>query len=114
MGHPYQIELTVSGRGAGVVLLFAGDVFAGDGDAQLAEEAEVVLGEGLVDVDAGGDFGARVLFGGEVVEGDRGFEHEEDIEAVLADVLNDAGDLLVLDDRLVDGLAELLNEFAQT
>jgi len=95
-------------------VLFAGDVFSGDGDAQLAQEAEIVLREGLVDVAAGGDFDLSVVFGGEIVECDGGFEHEQDIEAVLADVLHDTGDLLVLDDRLVDGLSQLLNEFAQT
>jgi len=105
---------SLTGGGAGVFVLLAGDVFSGDGDAQLAKEAEVVLGEGLVDVAASGDLDVSALFGGEVVESDGGFEHEEDIEAVLADVLDDAGDLLVLDDGLVDGLAELLNEFAHT
>ena len=102
------------GGGAGVVVLFAGDVFSGDRDAQLAEEAEIVLGEGLVDVAAGGDFDVFVLFGGEIVEGDGGFEHEQHIKAVTTDILNDAGDVLVLGDRLIDGLSQLLNEFAQT
>ena len=107
-------EKLLAGGGAGVVVLIAGDVFSGDGDAQLAEEAEIVLREGLVDVASGGDFDLSVLLGGEIVECDGGFEHEQDIEAVLADVLYDTGDLLVLDDRLVDGLSQLLNEFAQT
>ena len=104
----------LTGGGAGVVLLFAGDVLAGDRDAQLAEEAEIVLGEGLVGAAASGDFDLLGLLGGEVVESDGGLEHEQHIEAVTTDVLDDAGDLLVLDDRLVDGLAELLNEFAHT
>jgi hypothetical protein len=30
------------------------------------------------------------------------------------DILHHPGDLLALDDRLMDGLAQLLNEFAQT
>jgi len=109
-----KFRCSLPGGGAGVIVLLAGDVFSGDGDAQLSKEAEVVLGEGLVDVAASGDLDVSVLFGGEVVESDGGFEHEEDIEAVLADVLDDAGDLLVLDDGLVDGLAELLNEFTHT
>ena len=54
-----------------------------------------------------------VLFG-HVVEADGGFQHQQHVEAVLADVLDHAGDLLALNDRLMDGLAQLLNEFAQT
>jgi len=63
---------------------------------------------------ADGDFDLFGLFGGEVVEGNGGLKHQQHIEAVSADVLDHAGDLLVLDDRLMDSLAQLLNEFAQT
>ena len=95
-------------------MLSAGQVLSVYGDAQLAKEAEIVLGEGLLGAVAGGDFDGRVLFGGEVVEGDGGFKHEHHIEAVTTDVLHDTGDVLALGDRLIDGLAELLNEFTQT
>ena len=48
------------------------------------------------------------------VEADRGLQHQQNIEAVLADVLHHPGNLLALDDRLMDGLAQLLNQFPQT
>src|SRR5580692_5554815 len=54
------------------------------------------------------------VFGGDFVEADGGLEHEQHVEAVLADVLDYAGDLVALDDRLVDCFAQLLNEFTQT
>ena len=58
--------------------------------------------------------GSLGFLGGNFVQADRSFQHQQHVEAVLADVLHHPGDLLALDDRLVDGLAQLLNEFAQT
>ena len=48
------------------------------------------------------------------VEANGGFKHQQHIESVLANVLHNSGDLFALNDRLVDGLAQLLNQFAQT
>jgi hypothetical protein len=100
-----QIAARRLGKLSGVWL---GGVFllAGDGDAQGAKEVEIVLGEGLLSaVLANGNFALLSRFGNDVVEADGGFEHQQHVEAVLADVLDHAGDLLTLDDRLVDGLA---------
>ena len=58
-------------------------------------------------------FGVFGILGADLVEADGGLQHQQHIEAVAADVLDDPGDLLALDDRLMDGLAQLLNEFAQ-
>src|ERR1039458_5304623 len=83
-------------------------------DPQRAQEVEVVGGE--LPQFAFAQFrcpGSSALFG-DFVQTDRGFEHEQHIESVLADVLHHAGDLLALDDRLMDGLAQLLNQFTQT
>lgn len=102
--------LTLFDAGVGVVFRLAGD-----GNAKGAEKAEIIRGErqlgwGVSD----GDFDLLGLFGGKVVESDSGLEHQQNIEAVSADILDHAGDLLALDDRLMDRLAKLLNEFAQT
>ena len=40
-------------------------------------------------------------------------QHEKHVEALFADVLHNTGDLFALDDRFMDGLSQLLNEFAQ-
>lgn len=89
--------------------------FAGDRDAQRAEEAQIVLRKGIfVAAVANGDFDRFGLAFGHIVEGDGGFKHEQHIEAVLADILHNARDLVVLGDRLMDGFAQLLDEFAQT
>ncbi len=57
--------------------------------------------------------GSVSSFAGNLVETNRRFEHEQHVEAVLTDVLHHPGYLLTLDDRLMNGLAELLNEFTQ-
>ncbi len=48
------------------------------------------------------------------IQTDGRLEHEQNIEAVLANVLHHPCNLLALDYGFVDGLAELLNEFAET
>ncbi len=48
------------------------------------------------------------------VQADRRLQHQQHVETVLADVLHHARNLFALDDRLMDGLAQLLNQFAQT
>lgn len=86
-------------------------VFAFDGDAQGTQEVHIVFGEG-----ATGGFGGRVGFFsllGDFVEANGGLKHKKHIEPVLADVLDDAGDLFALNDGLVDGFSELLDQFAQ-
>src|ERR1039457_5729908 len=54
------------------------------------------------------------ILGRHFVEADGGLKHEQYIEAVLADILHDTGDLFSLDHRLMDGHAELLDEFAHS
>ena len=58
--------------------------------------------------------GGLGFLGGDFVQADGGLQHQQHVKAVLADILHHPGDLLALNDRLVDGLAQLLNEFAQT
>ena len=48
------------------------------------------------------------------IQPDRGFKHQQHIESMLADVLHHAGNLFALNDRLMDGLAQLLDQFTQT
>ena len=50
--------LRLDGGGAGIVVLFAGQVLSVYGDAQLAKEAEIVLGEGYAKLEVVG-FGAQ-------------------------------------------------------
>jgi len=52
------------------------------------------------------------LFRGDLIEADSGLKHQQHIETVLANVLHHAGDLFAFNDRLMDGLAELLDQFA--
>jgi len=86
-------------------------VFAFDGDAEGAEEVDVVLGEGGA---VGGDLrSVRVLAFFHFVEADGGFEHEEYIKPVLANILHDTRDLFAFDNGLVNGFTELLDQFAQ-
>ena len=56
---------------------------------------------------------ASLGFLGDFVKPDGGLKHQEHVETVLADVLDDAGDLLALNNGLVDCLSELLDQFAQ-
>src|ERR1700733_6010519 len=51
---------------------------------------------------------------GNFIQADRSFEHEKHIESIFPNVLHHTGDLLALNDRLMDGLAQLLNQFTQT
>jgi hypothetical protein len=94
------------GRGFGGVVLLGGD-------AEGAEEGEVVAGEGAA-IEGGGGVGVgfRIGFGGLVdfIEADGGFEHEEDVEALLANLADDAGDLIGLADRFVDRFAQFLDK----
>ena len=53
------------------------------------------------------------LLGGDFVEADGGLEHQQHIESVAPNILDHPGNLLALNDGLMDGLAELLDEFAQ-
>src|SRR5215471_12669678 len=80
-------------------------------DAQGLEEMEVVLGERTAFA-VGFAIGLGVLggLGAHLIQADRRLQHQQYVEAVLADILDHPGDLLALDDRLVDGLAQLLNE----
>ena len=101
-------ELT--GRGfAVVVVLFV----AFDGDAEGAEEVEVVAREGSVLGGAVAGLAGGSFFFVDFIEADGGLEHQQDVEAVFADVLHHSGDLLAFNDRFVDSLSELLDEFAQ-
>jgi hypothetical protein len=98
-------------KNAELFLGFVFVLFAFDGDAERAEEVYVVLGESA----PGGLSGSISFLSllGDFIESDCGFEHKKHIEAVLADVLDYAGDLLALDDRFVDCLSELLDQFFQ-
>jgi hypothetical protein len=103
MANSAGLGLVVLGRVVGV--------FAFDGDAEGAEEVDVVLGEGCA---VGGKFrSVGVLAFFNFVEADGGFEHEEYIKSVLANILHDTRDLFAFDDGLVDGFTELLDQFAQ-
>ena len=55
-----------------------------------------------------------IFLASDLVEPDCRFEHQQHIEAVFADRLHHTGNLFALNDRLVDRLAQLLNQFAQT
>jgi hypothetical protein len=88
--------------------------FALYGDAQGAEKMEIVRRECAALAILLGGSGVLGLFGGDLVQADCGFKHQQHVKAVLADILHHPSDLFALDDRLMDGLAQLLNKFAQT
>ncbi len=83
-----------------------------DGDAQRFEKVEVVLGERTLFA-----FRGLVLTGflrSHFVQANGGFQHKQHIEAGLPDVLDNPGDLLAFDYRLVNRLSQLLDQFAQS
>src|SRR5258708_2705599 len=49
------------------------------------------------------------ILGGNLVQPDRRLKHQQHIEPVFADILHNPGDLLALYDRLMNGLAQLLD-----
>ena len=84
-------------------------------DAQRAQKMQIVLRERTTHADLHpARLGAIVLAAVNLVQADGSFQHQQHVESVLANILHHPGDLLALDDRLVDGLAQLLNQFAQT
>jgi len=85
--------------------------FALDGNPQRAQKVKVVLGECSVRTFGVGLF---ALFGRYFIQANRGLQHQQHIEAMLADILHHSSDLFALDDRLMDSLAQLLNQFTQT
>ncbi len=64
-------------------------------------------------VAGGGDFKGALGLLLHLVQPDGGFEHEHDFEALAANVGDDAGNQRRLRDALVNGLAQLLNQFAE-
>ena len=52
--------------------------------------------------------------GSHLIEADGRLQHQQHVESVAAYVLHHPGNLFALDHRLMDRLAELLNQFAQT
>jgi hypothetical protein len=94
---------------------FSADVFAPtfDRDAQGTQKVQVIGGEGAIVAALIAAGVALVgLFGGHFVQADGRLQHQQDVEPVAADILHHTGDLLALNDRLMDGLAELLDQFA--
>ena len=89
-------------------------VFALDGDAQRAEKVEVVGREGAA---LGAFFCASSASSASLAVTSLRPMVASSISSTskpcCADILHHPGDLLALDDRLMDGLAELLNQFAQ-
>lgn len=95
---------------AGVFLLFSLDR-----DAQRTQKVQIVLGKRCCFVAGLGINRSRLAFlPGYFVEADGRLQHEQHIEAMLANILHHPGNLFALDHRLVDGLAQLLNQFTQT
>ncbi len=99
-----------------LLLLFLALVFlfavAFHGDAQGPQPFAVVLAEGRFALDGLAVF--LPIFCGNLIQTDGGFQHQQHVESLFADVLDDAGNLLALNDRLVNRLSKLLNQFAQT
>src|ERR1700689_4549974 len=86
-----------------------------DRDAQAAQEMEIVLRERRAFAATFRDpVSVFSLLGGNLVQANCGFQHQQHIESVLANILNHPCDLLALNDRLMDGLAQLLNQFAHS
>lgn len=75
------------------------------------EEVQVVLGERAIFCRR---FFIPSLFRTHFIQTDGRLQHEQHIKAVFPDILHNPGNLFALDDRLVNGLSQLLDEFAQT
>ena len=85
-----------------------------DGNPQRTQKIHIVLGEGRTIY---ATFRARFrvigLLGRHLVQTDRRLQHQQHVEPVPPYILHNAGDLLALNDRFVDGLTKLLDQLAQ-
>jgi len=69
---------------------------------------------GVSSVPGSASAGVVTLFVADLVEADGGFKHQQHVKPVFADILHHAGNLLALNHRLMNRLAQLLNQFAHT